>query len=154
MPSILRLFLLILAVLVTSAPAYGEPRATLIDRPSPLVLANSMGRTNLLLAGMGISIQRLENLPDGRRVRLSGKVEKMKGSRFFTLRDDTGHVDVVSPASLPEGIKQGQEVSVAGRVRRSLFGMDIKATSIRPLNAPPQFVLEKKPARALLASAR
>jgi uncharacterized protein YdeI (BOF family) len=153
MQPVFRLVLLILIALVTAAPAEGGTRDSFIDRPKPLVMT-TMGRTNLLLAGMGISIHRLENLPEGRRVRLSGKVDHLKGSRLFTLRDDTGRVDVVSPASLPEDIKQGQEVSVAGRVRHGIFGMDIKATSIRPLNDAPRLVFEKKPSRAVLASAR
>jgi uncharacterized protein YdeI (BOF family) len=150
----LRLLSLFLVTLLTAAPAYGAPRDSSIDRPRPLILANSMGSANLMLAGMGISIHRLENLPEGRRVRLSGKVDSVSGSRIFTLRDSTGTVDVFSAQSLSEDVKEGFEVSVTGRVRRGLFGTEIKATSIRPVNPPAELVFGKKPRPARLASVR
>jgi hypothetical protein len=148
-------FLLLSVTLLASPASAARWHDPIIDRPRPLVQVNSLGRANLLMAGMGISIHRLSDMPEGRRVRLTGRVEKVNGSRLFILRDGTGRVEVIAPEQLAGDVKRGTEVSVAGRVQRSLFGTDIRATSVKPLNRTEEVVFEgkKRPLRARLASA-
>jgi uncharacterized protein YdeI (BOF family) len=105
--------------------------AGMIDQPRPLVMANlqSLSRPSLI-AGLGISVHNLDRLPEGRRVRLFGKVEAVNGPRSFTLRDETGTVRVSINSSLPADVEAGREVTVAGRLDHGLMGQRINASSV------------------------
>ncbi len=74
--------------------------------------------------------QTIRTLPDKGTVTLHGIVDKVKNEHEFTLRDDTGtiNVDMLSQDSVM--LKKGAEISVTGEVDKNLFGKDINASKV------------------------
>jgi len=99
----------------------------------PALLA-IIGAVTLQTAALAATEMSIHDLPDKGNVIVSGTVEKVKNSQEFTLRDNSGSIDVKAASAdrtlLP---KKGDNVVVAGLVEKRLWGLmgkDINASSV------------------------
>lgn len=90
----------------------------------------------LFFASIALAAQNtiINNLPDSGAVSVSGVVEKVSSSREFTLRDNSGSIDVKLTASESAVLKQGDSVTVSGIIEKPVWGLmgrDISAASVQ-----------------------
>lgn len=71
----------------------------------------------------------VNNLPDQGAVTVSGTVDKVKNERKFSLRDNSGVVDIAITSGESVVLKQGDKVTVSGAVEKSWFGLGGKYIS-------------------------
>lgn len=72
----------------------------------------------------------IDNLPEEGMVTLSGTVESINNDREFTLRDQTGTIDVDIESGQSMTLKKGDQVTVTGKIDDDITGTDINATRI------------------------
>src|SRR5262245_27906450 len=56
----------------------------------------------------------IKALPDSGLVKVNGTIDNVSSARKFTLKDQTGHVDVAMEEEASTSLKKGLEVSVVG----------------------------------------
>lgn len=69
-------------------------------------------------------------LPDAGFVKINGMVDSVSSARKFTLKDQTGKVDVHIKSGESASLKKGVEVAVIGNVDKGLLGKAINATEV------------------------
>ncbi|MFO1241582.1 MAG: NirD/YgiW/YdeI family stress tolerance protein [Rickettsiales bacterium] len=72
----------------------------------------------------------IKQLPDSGNVTIAGTVSNVKNEREFTLRDETGTIDVNIKSGQSVVLKEGAKVSVDGTVDKGILGKDINATNV------------------------
>jgi uncharacterized protein YdeI (BOF family) len=82
--------------------------------------------TSALAAGISI-----KTLPDEGQVTLKGTVDKVNSEREFTLRDSSGTINVDIESSQSVVLKEGDEVTVSGKVDKDITGKDINASNVQ-----------------------
>ena len=86
----------------------------------------------LTVASAAAKIIPIQNLPDMGIVTLSGTVQKIKNPREFTLRDNSGTIDVRLPNGKSAVLNEGDSVSIIGTVNSGHpSGKDIRAYSVK-----------------------
>lgn len=81
--------------------------------------------TTALAAGMTI-----KSIPDEGTVTLRGTVDSVNNAHEFTLRDNTGTIDVDINPDHSVVLKKGDEVTVTGSVDKDVTGKDINASNV------------------------
>lgn len=98
----------------------------------------SLSGTVILLADADIaiaadSVAAISSLPDKGQVTVTGTVDKMVNLREFTIRDNSGTIDVRLSENASAVIKPGDSVTVSGAMEKPLWGLlgrDINATNV------------------------
>jgi uncharacterized protein YdeI (BOF family) len=72
----------------------------------------------------------IKNLPETGAVRVTGVVEDVSSDKKFTLRDQTGTVNVEVKSGESAVVTKGAEVTVVGNVSSGVLGKDINATNV------------------------
>lgn len=81
--------------------------------------------TTALAAGMTI-----KSLPDEGTVTLHGTVDSVNNAHEFTLRDNTGTINVDIATDHSVVLKKGDEVTVTGSIDKDITGKDINASNV------------------------
>jgi uncharacterized protein YdeI (BOF family) len=72
----------------------------------------------------------INSLPDNGMVKVTGTVTDVSGEKAFTLKDDTGTIDVDVESRQNAALTEGAKVTVIGNIDKGLLGKDIKATEV------------------------
>jgi uncharacterized protein YdeI (BOF family) len=86
--------------------------------------------SGLLFAGMafaGGTGMSTSNLPDKGTVTLSGIVDNVSSNKEFTLRDNSGTIDVMITGNESLVLKNGDKVTVTGKVSNGFLGLTGKS---------------------------
>lgn len=75
-------------------------------------------------------VANIDKLPDGKQVTLSGIVESVQNERTFTLRDDSGDIKVDIKSHQSVILKEGDSVTVIGKVDKHVIKSDVNATVV------------------------
>ncbi|MBX7147208.1 MAG: NirD/YgiW/YdeI family stress tolerance protein [Alphaproteobacteria bacterium] len=76
------------------------------------------------------SVSDIKTLADKSQIEVTGTVETIQNEREFTLRDETGSIDVDIESNQSVILQEGAKVTVKGSVDRGIMGTDINATSV------------------------
>ena len=88
------------------------------------------GLVALLSANALADLNSVRGMGDGSQVSITGTVDRVKNEREFTLRDNSGSIDVDIESNQSVVLKQGDSVTVNGTVDRRLFGANINASRV------------------------
>ena len=72
----------------------------------------------------------IKDLPDQGMVKITGTVSDVSNEKEFTLRDDTGTINVDIESNERAALTKGAEVTVIGKVDSGLLSKDIKASKV------------------------
>lgn len=75
----------------------------------------------------------IHNLPDSGNVTVSGTVDRVESARKFTLRDNTGTIDVAIKSNESAVLSEGDKVTVTGNVSSAFWGLmkGVNATDVQ-----------------------
>lgn len=76
------------------------------------------------------AIDTIKTMKSGSTVSIDGNVESIKNEREFTLRDKTGTINVDIESNQSVVLKQGDNVTVNGKLDKNVLGADINATTV------------------------
>lgn len=88
------------------------------------------GLLSLLSTSALASIDSVKKLNEGSRVTVSGTVDDVKNEREFTLRDQTGTIDVDIQSNQSVVLKEGDNVTVQGSLSKGILNADIDASAV------------------------
>lgn len=72
----------------------------------------------------------IKDLPSQGMVKITGTVSDVNNEKEFTLRDDTGSINVDIVSDERAALTKGAEVTVIGNVDNGMMSKDIKATKV------------------------
>jgi uncharacterized protein YdeI (BOF family) len=78
----------------------------------------------------GATSYNIKNLPKEGLVKVSGTVTDVDNEKAFTLKDDTGSVDVHVKSAEKAALTTGAQVTVIGYVDNGMFSKDINARKV------------------------
>lgn len=76
------------------------------------------------------AISDVKDMADNRSVTVTGTVDSVENDREFTLRDSSGKIDVDIASNQSVVLKEGDQVSVTGKLDKGLFSSDIDASDV------------------------
>jgi uncharacterized protein YdeI (BOF family) len=81
-------------------------------------------------AALAATAVAIKDSPNGAEVTLSGTVEDFDSQHAFMLRDASGTVKIDLTSAKPMVLKDGEAVSVTGRVNHTVLGTDVVARNV------------------------
>lgn len=70
------------------------------------------------------------SLPKSGLVKINGTVDSVDSEKKFTLKDQTGHIDIAIKPGMSASLNKGTEVTVVGYVNNGMLGKSIEATEV------------------------
>lgn len=86
------------------------------------------GNTNISMEGA--TAVTIRNLPEQGIVKLSGIVTKVDNEKEFTLKDETGSINIDIESNEAAAVTKGAHVTVIGYVDNGVMGKDINARKV------------------------
>lgn len=86
--------------------------------------------TALMSATAIAAVNNIKDMKNGSQIHLTGTVDSVNNAREFTLRDNSGTIDIDIISNDSVVLKKGDSVTVSGTVDKDLFDTDIKATQV------------------------
>ncbi len=77
------------------------------------------------------AVSNIKEMENGSQISITGTVESVKNEREFKLRDSTGTINVDIESNESVVLKQGDSVTVSGKVDKGLLKTDINANTVK-----------------------